>query len=332
MNYILGIETSCDDTAASVIREDGQVLSNVLSSQNAFHAKYGGIVPEIASRKHLELISHVVKEACDKAEIHLSDLSLLACTHGPGLVGSLLIGVDYVKALSVALNKPFVGVNHLEGHLLSPMIEHPLVDFPFLGVIVSGGHTVFTIVSDFGDYRKVAETIDDACGEALDKFGKLLSLPYPAGPAIEKLAKGGDSKRYSFTMPIIRDNFYGLSFSGFKTAASQIIKDIPPENLSERTPDLCASYQDILFRQILRMILRILDKNKLTGVAVSGGVSANRTMYEMFESKLTLPLYFPSKILSTDNAAMIAFAGLKKYSRQGADTLTLPVISRLDIG
>jgi N6-L-threonylcarbamoyladenine synthase len=176
MSYILGIETSCDDTAASVMTSDGKVLSNVLSSQNEFHARYGGIVPEIASRKHLELISLVVKDALDRAGISLDQLSLLAVTYGPGLVGSLLIGVDYVKTLSLALNKPFVGVNHLEGHLLSPLLEHPEIEFPFLGVIVSGGHTLFVLVSDFGVYQKVAETIDDACGEALDKFGKLLFL------------------------------------------------------------------------------------------------------------------------------------------------------------
>jgi N6-L-threonylcarbamoyladenine synthase len=332
MKYILGIETSCDDTAASVMTEHGIILSNVLSSQNEFHAKYGGIVPEVASRKHLELISFVVKDACDRAGISLSQLSLIAVTYGPGLVGSLLIGVDYSKALSIALNKPFVGVNHLEGHLLSPFLEHPDIAFPFLGVIVSGGHTLFTIVSDFGEYHKIAETIDDACGEALDKFGKLCSIPYPAGPLIEKLAKAGNAKAYPFTMPIIRDNFYGLSFSGFKTAASQIIKNIPVEQLTDKTPDLCASYQDILFRQILRMINRIIDKNKVTCVVVSGGVSANRTMYEMFRSKLSLPVYFPSKILSTDNAGMIAFAGWKKFLRSGADSLTLPVLSRLDIG
>lgn len=332
MKYILGIETSCDDTAASVMTEEGIILSNVLSSQNAFHAKYGGIVPEIASRKHLDLLSCVVKEACHLASLSLSQIDLLAVTHGPGLVGSLLIGVDYVKALSVALNKPFVGVNHLEGHLLSPFLETPTIKFPFLGVIVSGGHTVLMVVSDFGEYKKVAETIDDACGEALDKFGKLLSIPYPAGALIEKIAKVGNPKAYPFTMPIIRDNWYGLSFSGIKTAASQIIKTIPKEQLTEKTPDLCASYQDALFRQILRMIHRMLDQYQVTGVAVSGGVSANRTMAEMFSSKISLPLYFPSKIMSTDNAGMIAFAGWKKFLRKGADSLTLPVLSRLDIG
>jgi N6-L-threonylcarbamoyladenine synthase len=332
MNYVLGIETSCDDTAVAVMRSDLTILSNVLSSQNTFHAKYGGIVPEIASRKHLELISFVVKEALDKARITLDEASLLAVTHGPGLVGSLLIGVDYVKAISVATGKPFVGVNHLEGHLLSPLLEHPEIDFPYLGIIVSGGHTLFVIVTDFGKYRKVAETIDDACGEALDKFGKLLSIPYPAGPIIERLATGGDPKKYPFTMPNIRDNLYGLSFSGFKTAASQIIKNIPLEDLSEKTPDLCASYQDILFRQILRMTKRILEKHRVTSVAVSGGVSANQTMFEMFSSKLEIPVYFPSKILSTDNAGMIAFAGYRKFIRHGSDPLDMPVLSRLDIG
>lgn len=331
MNYILGIETSCDDTAASVMTEDGKMLSNVLSSQNEFHAKYGGIVPEIASRKHLELISLVVKDALDRAGISLDQLSLLAVTYGPGLVGSLLIGVDYVKSLSLALNKPFVGVNHLEGHLLSPLIDHPEMEFPYLGVIVSGGHTMFVLVSDFGVYQKVAETIDDACGEALDKFGKLLSIPYPAGPLIEKLAKSGNPKAYAFTMPIIRDNLFGLSFSGFKTAATQIIKEIPLQELSEKTPDLCASYQDILFRQILRMTKRIIEKYPCKCVAFSGGVSANRTLYEMI-SRISLPVYFPSKILSTDNAGMIAYAGYHKFLRSGADNLSLPVLSRLDLG
>jgi N6-L-threonylcarbamoyladenine synthase len=330
---IVGIETSCDDTACSLINEKIEINSNVLSSQTTFHTKYGGIVPEIASRKHLELITLVLEEALKNADKKLKDLDLLAVTYGPGLVGSLLVGVDFVKTLSLILNKPFVGVNHLEGHLLSPLIENKPLSFPYLGIIISGGHTEFVIVVDFGKYEKIGETVDDACGEALDKFGKLIGLDYPAGPIIESMSINGDSNRFHFTIPKIKDKEFSVSYSGYKTAAMNIIKNMSEQELSTEKNNLASSFQEALFTQIAIIIEKILDKTKLDKIAFSGGVASNNRLRILINEKLVnrAEIYFPSKVLCTDNAAMIAFTGYMKYQRSGPDNLSLCVQSRLDI-
>lgn len=331
MQRILGIETSCDDTAVAVITSTGKILSNILSSQDDFHAKYGGIVPEVASRKHLELISVVVQEALTSAETTLSEIDLIAVTHGPGLVGSLLIGVDYAKTLSSLLGKPIIGVNHLEGHLLSPTLLHPEICFPFLGVIVSGGHTQCILVEGIGQYTILAETLDDACGEALDKFGKMLSIPYPAGPKIEKIALAGDPNVFSFPLPKIREKRFALSFSGIKTAASLIIQGMTPEERENRKADLCASFQEAVMKQIIHRIQQLIPLYSFSGIAFSGGVSANQRLRDLALQHVQKPVYFPSRILSTDNAAMIAHAGYQRYLINGPMALDFPVISRLEL-
>lgn len=332
--FILGIETSCDDTGASVLNEKGKIISNVLSQQNVFHAKYGGIVPEIAGRKHLELLPYVVDCALKEANLNLKDISLLTVTHGPGLVSSLLVGVDFTKALSFALRIPFVGVNHLEGHLLSPLIENRGLDFPYLGVIISGGHTEFVIVYKKGEYEKVGGTLDDACGEAIDKFGKLIGIDYPAGAKIEELSKSGKSDTFKFPIPKIKKGEFYVSFSGIKTYVSNLIKGFSEKDLDLIKADLAASFQEALFNQIILVVEKIIKDYNIDKIAIGGGVAANERLRLMLKEKFSdkAEVFSPSKILCTDNAGMIGYAGLLKFKRTGGDDLSLPVNSHLSIG
>ena len=328
---VLGIETSCDDTSCSVYDTDQGIRSVVLSSQEVFHQKYGGIVPEIASRKHLEVLPWVAEHALLEAQTQWDELDLIAVTHGPGLVGSLLVGVDYAKTLSMGLGRPIVAVNHLEGHLLSPMMDHSDIAFPFLGIIVSGGHTEYILVKAIGRYEKVAETVDDACGEALDKFGKLLGIPYPAGPLIEKKAQEGSKNAYAFPLPKVKKSTFALSFSGLKTSAMLLLKSLGSDQTSLEVAHLCASYQHALFHQLLVVAKRVLHQYPVKAVTLSGGVAANQTLRDLFQSSLPVPCFFPGRKWCTDNAGMIAFTGYHQYRLRGADALTFPVVSRLSI-
>lgn len=328
---ILGLETSCDDTSASFFDSQSGVSSMVLSSQERFHQKYGGIVPEIASRKHLEVLPWVAEHALAEAKASWNDIDLIAVTHGPGLVGSLLVGVDYAKTLAMILEKPIVAVNHLEGHLLSPLIENPDIGFPFLGIIISGGHTEFVLVNSIGDYQKIAETVDDACGEALDKFGKLIGISYPAGPSIEKLAQSGNPLSYDFPLPKIKKSTFALSFSGLKTSAMLTLQSINSDTVNKETANLAASYQYALFKQIAVVTKRILKKIPVKAITLSGGVAANQTLRDLLSQSIALPFFFPGRSLCTDNASMIAFAGYHQYKIRGADSLCFPVVSRLSI-
>jgi len=331
--FVLGIETSCDDTAASILSGDGKIISNILSQQNDFHAKYGGIVPEIAGRKHLELLPYVVDCALKKANLNIRDISLLSVTYGPGLVSSLLVGVDFTKALSFVLKTSFVGVNHLEGHLLSPLIENKELNYPYLGVIISGGHTEFVIVYKEGEYKKIGGTVDDACGEALDKFGKLIGIDYPAGAKIEELSEGGKRDAFKFPVPKIKKGEYYVSFSGIKTYVSNLMKSFNEKDLDLIKADLAASFQEALFNQIILVIGRIIEDYNIDKIAISGGVASNNRLRFLLKEKFKkkINVFFPSKILCTDNAAMIGYAGLLKFNRTGEDNLLLPVNSHLSI-
>ncbi|HOI25386.1 MAG TPA: tRNA (adenosine(37)-N6)-threonylcarbamoyltransferase complex transferase subunit TsaD [Caldisericia bacterium] len=329
---ILGLETSCDDTSASIYDTHTGVLSMVLSSQERFHQKYGGIVPEIASRKHLEVLPWVAEHALSESKTSWSEVDLLAVTHGPGLVGSLLVGVDYAKTLAMILEKPIVAVNHLEGHLLSPLIENSAIPFPFLGIIISGGHTEFILVKNYGKYQKLAETVDDACGEALDKFGKLIGIPYPAGPSIEKLAQKGRTDAFAFPLPKIKKSSLALSFSGLKTSAMLSLQSLGVNPTDQQLANLTASYQNALFHQIVVVCNRILKLYPVKAISLSGGVAANQTLRDLLSQSINLPFYFPSRSLCTDNASMIAFAGYHQYRLKGSDSLRFPVLSRLSIG
>ena len=328
--YILGIETSCDDTAAAVLTDENKVVANVLSSQVSFHAKYGGIVPEIASRKHLELISPVCKEALHVANIGFSDIGLICVTRGPGLIGSLLVGVEYAKSLSLSLQIPIKGMNHMEGHLLSPLLVQQ-IQYPSIGLIVSGGHTEFIFIPAPGCYQKISSTVDDACEESLDKFGKMIGIPYPAGPKIEKIALQGDSTAIEFPIPSVRNRPLDMSFSGLKTAALNCIRRYDKDSLEAVKKDLCASYQFALFRHICKTAKKVLKNYPAKTLLLSGGVSANNTLHKMLQDAVSIPVIKPSLKISTDNAAMIAFAGYLRYMAEGSDDLSFEVESSLPL-
>lgn len=337
---VLGIESSCDETAAAVVRDGRKILSSVISSQIDLHRPYGGVVPELASREHLEKIELIVKEALARAEIGLNELDAIAVTQGPGLIGSLLVGVSYAKSLAFALGKPFVGVNHIEGHVYSVNFENPPVEYPALALIVSGGHTNLFYVPEEGTYKVVARTRDDAAGEAFDKVAKMLGLGYPGGPVIEKLALSGDETKIKFTMPKISDGRPDFSFSGLKTAVSKYVREneikpaVEGEEVSQEIKDLAASFQYAVVKQLVASIEKLSKELQPRTLIVAGGVACNQALKlaaEKAGEKIGVPVYFPSKHLSTDNAAMIAAAGtfhLTRGEKAGLD-MTADISMRL---
>jgi N6-L-threonylcarbamoyladenine synthase len=307
---ILGIDTSCDDTAAAIVEDGRKIISNAVSSQNEIHEKYGGIVPELASRRHIEMIWPVVDEALSNASLNFSDLSAIAVTHAPGLIGSLLVGVCFAKSISFVHNIPLVSVNHLEGHIFSTFLEHA-PKFPFIALIASGGHTSLYIISDFGNYTEVGRTRDDAAGEAYDKVAKLLGFGYPGGPFIDNLACKGDPLAIAFPRAKLQDSF-DFSFSGLKTAVLYHIK----KNPESRKEDIAASFQAAVTDVLINRVIEISEKENIMNVALSGGVSANSGLRNLFKSKAAEKgwgLYLPSRHLCTDNAAMIASAGYYRF-------------------
>jgi N6-L-threonylcarbamoyladenine synthase len=315
---VLGIESSCDETAAAIVRDGREILSSVISSQIELHRPWGGVVPELASREHLEKIEPIVKESLERANIGLKEIDAIAVTQGPGLIGSLLVGVSYAKALAFGLNIPFVGVNHIEGHVYSVNFENPPVQYPAFALIVSGGHTNLFYLPEEGKYKIIARTRDDAAGEAFDKVSKMLNLGYPGGPVIEKLAREGNAKKMKFPIAKISDGRPDYSFSGLKTAVARYIREnnIQPvkedEVISQEIKDLCASFQDTVVRSLLKSVEKLAGEFHPKTLIVAGGVACNGYLREASEKlgeQLNLPVYFPSKHLSTDNAAMIAAAG-----------------------
>lgn len=307
---ILAIETSCDDTCAAVT-DDAQVLSNAISSQASFHEQYGGVVPEVASRHHLELINPVVAAALERAGTRLEDVDALAVTTGPGLIGALLVGVSAAKALAATHRKPLAGVDHLHGHVSANFLEPEPLEPPFLCLIASGGHTLLAAVREHGRYETLGRTLDDAAGEALDKAARLLGLGYPGGPAIERLAEGGDPEAFELPVAMTRDPGLDFSFSGLKTALAYAVRELAAERVEERKADLAASFQAAVVGQLVAKLERALGGNGWEAVALGGGVAANallrRRTAELCERRgLRLKLVPPE--LCTDNAAMIAAA------------------------
>jgi N6-L-threonylcarbamoyladenine synthase len=315
---VLGIESSCDETAAAVVRDGRVILSSIISSQIDIHKKWGGVVPELASREHLNKIDEVLDEALATAKIELKDIDAIAVTQGPGLVGSLLVGVCYAKALAFALDKPFIGVNHIEGHVFSVNFDNPPVEFPAFALIVSGGHSNLFYVPEAGKYKIIARTRDDAAGEAFDKVSKMLGLGYPGGPIIEQIAKAGDDRKIKFTLPKISDGKPDFSFSGLKTAVSRYIREneiqavVEGEEISREIKDLCASFQYTAIKILTKSIEKLAAQYNPKTLIVAGGVACNEALRQSSQQvadRLKIPAYFPSKHLSTDNAAMIAAAG-----------------------
>jgi len=336
--YILGIESSCDDTSASVIC-DGKVLSNEVNTQY-IHTEYGGVVPELASRAHQQNIIPVVSEALKKAKISLSDLSAIAFTRGPGLLGSLLVGASFAKTLSIAASKPLIGVNHLHGHIFTHLLtntheQKAQQKFPFLCLLVSGGHTQIIHVKSFTDFEIIGKTIDDAAGEAFDKCAKLLGLGYPGGQDIDKLSQNGRSDRFSFAKPKISGLDY--SFSGIKTSFLYFLRDQIKNNkdfIKDNLNDLCASIQSEIIKILIGKLKKSVEMTGITEISVSGGVSANsclrNRLCEIGKEK-GWNVYLPDKKFTTDNAAMIALIGYYYFLNNKTDNLNISVQARISI-
>jgi N6-L-threonylcarbamoyladenine synthase len=294
---ILALETSCDETSAAVVTANGDVRSNVVSSQAELHARFGGVVPEVASRRHLELVLPVVREALAEAEAELESLDAVAVTQGPGLIGALLVGLSAAKGLALAKQLPLIPVDHLHGHAASLYLEPESVEPPFLCLLASGGHTLLVDVAERGGFRVLGTTLDDAAGEAFDKGARLLGLGYPGGAAIDRLAREGDPEAYDF--PVARVPGLDFSFSGLKTALLYAVRDLPADELERRRPDLAASYQ----RAIVRALVERLEATGAGRIAIVGGVAANSELRASLPEAVAAPLQ-----LCTDNAAMIASA------------------------
>ena len=326
--YILGIESSCDETSIAVVKNGREVLSNVINSQINIHEKYGGVVPEIASRSHVEVINEVYKEALEQAKLTIDDIDAISCTYGPGLVGALLVGVSYAKALSFATKKPLVGVNHIEGHIAANYITHKELKPPFLCLVISGGHTHLVYIKDYTHFEILGKTRDDAIGEAFDKVARVIGLGYPGGPKVDKLAKEG---KPSIELPKTHIEGLDFSFSGIKTAVLNLHHKNPDINKA----DLCVSIEKTCTDILIANTLKAAKQLNINTVALAGGVSANTYIREHFlelEKTHNMKIYYPEFILCTDNAGMIASAGYYNFISGKISNLTLNAIPNLKIG
>ena len=325
---VLGIESSCDETSVAVVKNGREVLSNIIDTQIKIHEKFGGVVPEIASRNHIEAISRVTQLALEKANIELKDIDVIAPTYGPGLVGALLVGVSYGRGLAYALNKPLVGVNHLEGHISANYITHKDLEPPFLCMLTSGGNTQIVHVKDYCQMEVIGKTRDDAIGEAFDKVARVIGLSYPGGPKIDKLAQQGEA-----TIIFPKTHFENLdfSFSGIKTAVINLVHKNPDINKA----DLCMSFEKVVTEVLIENITKAIEQTQIKKVVLAGGVSANTHIREEFkklEKQLDLKVYEPDLKLCTDNAAMIGSAGYYRYINGNISENTLNAVPNLKIG
>jgi len=332
---ILAIESSCDETAAAVVEDGRKVLSNVISSQIDLHTIYGGVVPEIASRKHIENINFVIKDALKEANVTFDDIDAIAVTYGPGLVGALLVGVGEAKALAYGLNKPLIGVHHIKGHVLANLIEHEELKPPFVCLIVSGGHTEIAIVKDYNDFEIVATTRDDAAGEAFDKVARSVGLGYPGGPKIDKAAKLGNPFAIEFPKARVNDSKYDFSFSGIKSAVLNYQNKKKMLGEEVNTADLAASFQKAVVDVLVEHTILAAKNLGVKKVCMAGGVAANTSLRENMQTACEnegINLYYPSNILCTDNAAMIAGLGYYEYMAGKRSKTDLNAVPNLKMG
>jgi N6-L-threonylcarbamoyladenine synthase len=309
---VLGIETSCDDTAAAVLLDGRTILANVVSSQDTIHGPYGGVVPELASRQHVKNILPIIDGALNKANVRVQDIDGVAVTRGPGLVGSLLVGLSLAKGMAFRWSIPFVGVNHLEAHLLAIQLEHA-VPFPYIALLASGGHTLLYCVKNFGDYVYLGGTRDDAAGEAFDKVAKMMGLGYPGGRVIDHLARRGDPEAIRFPRARVRNSSFDFSFSGIKTAVWRYLnKSISEDVWKKQIPDIAASFQEAVVDMLVYPTIHVARTRDIGRIVLAGGVAANRRLREKMKEEAEgagLELYFPAPKFCTDNGAMIALAG-----------------------
>ena len=333
--YILGIESSCDETAASVVKNGREVLSNVISSQIDLHTLYGGVVPEIASRKHIERINQVIEEALTTANMTLDDLDAIGVTYGPGLVGALLVGVAEAKAISYAKKLPLVGVHHIEGHISANYIENPDLEPPFVCLVVSGGHTHLVFVRDYGKYEILGRTRDDAAGEAFDKVARAIGLGYPGGPKIDKISKEGNPEAIAFPRPKFEDSPYDFSFSGLKSAVLNYLNGCQMKGIEINRADVAASFQKAVCDVLVEHAMIAVKESGLNKFAIAGGVASNSALRAAFEkacAERQIEFYHPSPIFCTDNAAMIGVAAYYEFIAGKRDGLDLNAVPNLKLG
>ncbi|SHI71797.1 tRNA (adenosine(37)-N6)-threonylcarbamoyltransferase complex transferase subunit TsaD [Clostridium intestinale] len=332
---ILAIESSCDETSAAIVINGRDVLSNVISSQIEIHEKFGGVVPEVASRKHIEVINAVVEEALEKANMKLSDLDAIGVTYGPGLVGALLVGLQYAKGLAYSLDLPLIGVNHIEGHICANFIEHKDLKPPFVSLVVSGGHTFIVYVKDYGEYEIIGETRDDAAGEAYDKVARAIGLGYPGGPKIDKLSKEGDPNSISFPRARFHDDTLDFSFSGLKSAVLNYLNKKSMLNEEVNTADVAASFQKAVVEVLTDNAMVTCEKRGIDRIAIAGGVASNSGLRENLINKGNekgIKILFPSLELCTDNAAMIGSAAYYQWELGNVSTMDLNAKPNLKLG
>ncbi len=329
----LGIESSCDETSVAVIKDDREILSNIILGQ-LIHSEYGGVVPELASREHMKAIISVYHEALKKADVKADDINLYAATFGPGLVGALLVGLNFGKGLAYGKNKPFVAVNHLEGHIAANFLIHENIPNKHLTLIISGGHTILAQVNGFGDYQILGQTQDDAVGEAYDKVAKLLGLGYPGGKEIDRLAGEGDKKYFKFPRGMIKDESLNFSYSGLKTAVALHVRTLSESDIEKHRADIAASFQEAAVEVLVEKTIRAVKELNIKDVSLSGGVASNSRLKELMEQRLSKiggNFYCPPPLLCTDNGAMIAAAGYRRYKLSGPSELNINAVPYLKL-
>ena len=332
---ILAIESSCDETAAAVVKNGREILSNIISSQIDLHTLYGGVVPEIASRKHIEKINQVIKEALKEADVTLDNIDAIAVTYGPGLVGALLVGVSAAKAISFATDIPLVGVHHIEGHISANYIENLDLEPPFVCLVVSGGHSHLVVVKDYGEYEIIGRTRDDAAGEAFDKVARAIGLGYPGGPKIDKVSKEGNPEAIHFPRAKVNESEYDFSFSGLKSAVLNYLNGCQMKGEEYNQADVAASFQKAVVDVLVEHSLHAVETYGLKKFAIAGGVASNSSLRKAFEEecrKRKIEFYHPSPVYCTDNAAMIGVAGYYEYKKGERSGLDLNAVPNLKLG
>ena len=333
--YILAIESSCDETSAAIVKDGREVLSNIIASQIDTHTKYGGVVPEVASRMHIEVVDAVVKSALEEANMSLEQIDAIGVTYGPGLVGALLVGLQYAKGLSLASKKPLVGVNHIEGHICANYIQHMELKPPFVSLVVSGGHTFIVHVKDYGKYEVIGQTRDDAAGEAFDKVARAIGLGYPGGPKIDKISKEGNKNAIEFPKAKFHDDTLDFSFSGLKSAVLNYINTCKMKDIEINVADVAASFQKAVIDVLKENVFLTCERKNVDKIAIAGGVASNSTLREELikeGKKKGVEILFPARILCTDNAAMIGSAAYYEFMNGNIANLDLNAKPNLKLG